>query len=376
MRVARAWLAAAAMLVACDPYDSVDPGRELGSPSDLRYQLVPSGDPERPEGILLSWTDPNDDRVTAFVVYSRGSSTDRWHRRAATTSTTFHDAGVPHLEYHVRSEDADGNESRGSNTVRVDERNQLPRPATLISVSLDQAVQLSWAANARLADPTLFDYYRIYSTVYDFDAGVCIEASWVLEGTTVSEDFLVTGLANGAPRCFAVTTVSRRGHESLWSDLRSDTPRYDARNVLVDAFEVLPATSGFRFHQPAGNVFGAVLSGDRSDIDFRVERRTDGSLWLVPVRAGVEVALYATTPVTDLTSIDVAPADPAFARGAIEAVPGYAYVFRMPNGQFANFGAVRVTHVGREYAIFDWAYQTDPGNPELRRVRSRGSRGM
>ena len=273
MRLTRAWIAAAIVMAACDTYDSsVDPD-ELGRPTDLRYQLVPSGGPDRPEGILLSWTDPNDGRVADFVVYSRGSTSDRWHRRAATTSTTFHDVGIPHLEYYVVSEDVDGNESRPSNTVTVDERNRLPRPLTLTSISLDRAVQLAWAANARTADPSMFDYYRVYSTTYDLDADVCSEANWVLEGTTVSEDFLATGLTNGAPRCFGVSAVSRDGHESVWSDLRSDTPRYDARNVLIDAYEVLPGTSGFRFFQATGSVFGAVTSGDRSDLDFRVERR-------------------------------------------------------------------------------------------------------
>ena len=24
-----------------------------------------------------------------------------------------------------------------------------------------------------------------------------------------------------------------------------------------------------------------------------------------------------------------------------------------------------MTHVGQDYVIFDWSYQTDPGNPEL-----------
>jgi hypothetical protein len=30
-----------------------------------------------------------------------------------------------------------------------------------------------------------------------------------------------------------------------------------------------------------------------------------------------------------------------------------------------RFGALRVTHVGQDLLIFDWAFQTDPGNPEL-----------
>jgi hypothetical protein len=372
MRIARLLGAAALVLAGCTTVTEPLADEDLGAPTDLTYALIPSGDPDNPDGVLLRWEEPNDDRIATYVIYSRGSTRDSWSRRAATTSSTFHDAGFPHLQYYVTAEDDLGNESASSNVVTIDERNRLATPAGLSSISLDRAVQLAWNANARESDPAMFLEYRVYSTNYDLDDDLCISGDWVLEGSTVSEDFLVTGIANGAPRCFAVSAVSRDGHESAWSGARADTPRYDARNILVDAFEDRPTTSGFRFF--TGSAFGVVLPGDRTDLDFRVERRADGSLWLKPVRADVKLALYSTSPVADLTSIDVAPLRSAFATGAIEAVPGYAYVFESLLSDGLHYGAVRVTHVGRTYLILDWSYQTDPGNPELRRVR--GSTGL
>jgi hypothetical protein len=352
-------------IAACTDYtDDVGPDG-LEAPEELTYQLIPSGDPDAPDGILLSWTDPGDPDIEAFVIYSRGSTSDSWSRRAATTSNTFHDAGIPHLQYFVVSEDAAGNESGPSNTITVDERNRLPAPSTLVSVSLDRAIQLSWSPNARNADPTLFDYYRVYSTPYDLDQNECDNDFWVLEGSTVSEDFLATGLPNGAPRCFATSTVSRDGHESLWTTPRADTPRYDSRNILLFAVQDSLAASGFRFHFPSTGSMGQVIAGDRADIDFKLERRADGSVWITPVRDGTKLALYSTSPVTDLTSIDIAPARDRFSTGAIEAVPGYAYVVEMLLSDGLHYGAVRVTHTTADYMIFDWAYQTDPGNPEL-----------
>ena len=38
-----------------------------------------------------------------------------------------------------------------------------------------------------------------------------------------------------------------------------------------------------------------------------------------------------------------------------------------------HYGALRVTHVSKDYVIFDWAYQSDPGNPELKRARTSGA---
>lgn len=367
MRRSVVWMLFAIGIAACTDYENDDLGPDaLEAPSDLTYQLVPSGDPEAPDGILLSWTDPGDPEIEVFAVYSRGSTGSAWSRRGATTSTTFHDAGFPHLQYYVVSEDGAGNQSRPSNSVTVDERNRLPAPRTLVSVSLDRAVQLSWSPNARESDPTMFDYYRVYSTVYDLDANVCDGDLWVLEGTTVSEDFLATGLTNGSPRCFAASTVSRDGHESLWTTPRADTPRYDSRNFLLFATQHTLGSSGFRFYFPSTGAMGQILAGDRTDIDFKLERRADRSVWITPVRSGTRLALYSTSPVEDLTSIDIAPSRDRFSTGAIEAVPGYAYVVETTLSDGLHYGALRVTHATADYMIFDWAYQSDPGNPELR----------
>lgn len=372
MRYAFVMIAAATALAGCTSLDDdvLGPGTgELEAPSSLTYALLPSGDPDHPDGVLLRWTDPGDGRIESFVVYSRGATGDRWSRRAETTSSSFHDTGIPHLQYYVVAQDDLGSESRPSNTVTIDERNRLPAPSGLRSISLDRAVQLAWAANARQASPTLFSYYRIYSTTYDLDANVCSSQNWVLEGSTVSEDFLVTGIANGAPRCFAISTISTDGHESAWTTPRHDTPRYDARNILVSATQSQLSSSGFRFFQPSSGSFGLVMAGDRSDLDFRVERHADGSLWFHPVRAGTRVALYGASTVADLTSIDVAPLG-GYSSGAIEALPGFAYVFETQLNGALQYGAVRVSHVQRDYLILDWAYQSDPGNPELRRGRT------
>ncbi len=357
-------IAAAVALSACASSDITDGSSGLTPPSNLTYQLVPSGDPANPEGITLRWDPVDDSRVSNYVVYSRGSSGEQWSRRAETTSASFNDLGTPDFQYQVVSMAGDGNESAPSNTVTVDASNTLVSPGTLSSISLNQAVWLSWPANSRLDAPNLFDYYRVYSTAYDLDQNLC-DPNWVLEGTTVSEDFLASGLPNGQPRCFAVSAISLDGHESDWTTPRSDTPRPDARNILLFASQVDATESGFSFFVPSTGALGVVLPGNRTDIDFRVDRDPDGSMWLVPVRSGTVLALYSNDPITDLTSIDIAPPDNEFSAGAIEAVPGFGYVFRtLLDGQY-HYAGLRVTNVSKDYIIVDWSYQRDPGNPEL-----------
>ena len=244
-------------------------------------------------------------------------------------------------------------------------------PATLGSTTLDGAVALTWSDNSYQSDQANFQNYRVYSASYDLDGDECGSTS-ELEGTTVAPEFIVGALTNGEPRCFSVSAVSVDGVESGRSPLRTDTPRADARNVALSAFQTQDDGSGFRFWDDIDgdgladdNELGLVLEGGSATIDFFVDRDQSGDLFLTPVRAGTGVEFYSEAPVEDLTSIDFAE-DRAYRTTAIQASPGFGYVFEMDGGDgFSRYGAVRVTHVGETFLILDWAYQADPGNPEL-----------
>jgi hypothetical protein len=360
------------LALACQP-SVIGPGSGTGpsTPANLSYELEPSGDPNRPLGILLFWDDVTDANLASYRVYSRASTSGSFGLRGETTSNTFHDNGVPHLQYLVTAVDDNGVESGSSNAITVDERLQLVSPTWLSSISLNGAIHLEWDDTSYVAAPSRFKWYRIYSTDYDLDAGLC-GTDWLLEGTTVAPEFLASAMTNGVPRCFGVSAISREGYESLWSPLRQDTPRPDARNTLVFAYEQNQPQSGFRFWQDVNadgsaqsSELGLIQNGNLTNIDFWVHRDpTDSTLWLVPEFSGTQIRLYSTSPVADLTSIDFAPAT-GYTRNMIQAVPGYAYVFQIVEGTTLRYGALRVTHVGRDYLIFDWSFQTDQGNPEL-----------
>lgn len=260
-------------------------------------------------------------------------------------------------------------------------------PTGLVSTSLNGAVALVWDDNAFAADPNNFQNYRVFSTGYTFGSdylnGQCGN-TWRLEGTTVAPEFLVSALTNGVPHCFGVSAVSVDQVESPRSAPRNDTPRPEARNVVVSARQVQDASSGFRFWkdlngdgQVQNNELGLVLSGSGADADFSVERDSHDSLFVLPRRSGVLLALYDSLPVADLTSIDLAP-DPTKSRAptldystlGADALPGVGYVFEMPGpGSSVLYGAIRPTHVGDRFLILEWSFQTDPNNPELRRGR-------
>jgi hypothetical protein len=347
--------------------------RTPAAPTNLYYQLDPSGDPATPSGILLRWDAVNDAALGGYRVYSRSTASGAFGLRGTTTSTTFHDNGYPALDYYVTAMSTEGGESPASNTITVDERLALQRPTWLTSISLNGAIHLEWSDTAYILEPSAFEHYRVYSTGYDLDSNLC-GTHWSLEGTTVSSSFLVGNLTNGVPRCYAVSAISIEGYESLWSPLRFDTPRPDAYNVVLKALDADPTTAGFRFwldanadHLVNPGELGVVLNGNSTSADFQVVRNA-GVFSLQPVRTGTTVLTYGSVPVDGLTSIDYAPVS-GYAAGAVQAKPGFGYVFQMNGGDgFYRYGALRVSAVGTDYIIVDWAFQTDPGNPELVRV--------
>jgi hypothetical protein len=246
----------------------------------------------------------------------------------------------------------------------------LTPPASVSSISLNGAIHLSWSDDSYASDPSSFDHYRVYSTSYDLDHNTC-GASFSLEGTTVAPTFLVGALTNGVPRCFGITGVATDGGESDFSPLHYDTPRPDAQSVVVFTTAGNAAANGFRFWFDAnGNArvdvgeLGLVgAAGTASDFTVQVN---GPNLEIAPVFSGTKVQSFGI--VHDLTDIDIAPVS-GYSSAPVTALVRTGYVFQIDEGDgFLRYGALEVSAVGSNYIIFDWSYQTDPGNPELLRV--------
>jgi hypothetical protein len=372
MRLSRLFLAVLVPLAACDPLTGL--GNDPDVPANVTYELLPSGDPNAPAGVILSWDVPRSGRANAFNVYGRQTPGAAWQLRATTTSPTYHEAGVPETQYYVASRDANGQEIGQSEVLTIDlVARRLPAPQGLSSVSLNAAIQLVWNGNAVSSSPSTFDHYLVYSTGYDASRGVCT-ADWVREGSTVTDGFFVGNLTNGDSRCYAVSAVTHDGHESEWSTSRRDTPRYDARNAFVYASAVRADSSSFLFFEDATSKLGVVSPATRTDADLTIVQRSDGTLWLTPARSTVTITLYSTKPIGDLTSIDRAPST-GFGATAIQALPGFGYVVRITKTDGVHYAGIRVAYVAKDYVVFDWSYQSGAGNPELNRISNGASLG-
>jgi hypothetical protein len=198
----------------------------LGNPDSLSYLLLP-GQPGVPQGVLLSWGAASDPNVTNYVVYAAVVG-GGWNTIAYTGQTTYFDPGTPAAQYYVASEDANGDISTGTSPITVSTQQVLPPPDGLAEDSLDGGVALTWSADARLSNPTEFAYYRVYSEPAVVTGGTTScpagAAGFGLEGSTVSEGYVVSNLTNGTPWCFGVTTVAVLGQESVLSSWVIATP--------------------------------------------------------------------------------------------------------------------------------------------------------
>ncbi|MDX9757590.1 MAG: hypothetical protein RBU27_00370 [Bacteroidota bacterium] len=235
-----------------------------------------------------------------------------------------------------------GCDDKPQDLVVVDDIPPLP-PVGIISISLDNAVELQWVENQ---EPDVAGYRIYLSNRYD---GVYDQI-----GTSRTAGFIDRGAVNGVTAYYAVTAYDYDGNESeLSRDVAYDTPRPEGRDVsLWDRF-VRPDRAGYDFSEYA------VMHFDTDRTDFFFEITNNGIPYLV-VWDDSEIQDMGYTKTLD--EISAAPAEGWNPTGDALAVRGHTYVIKTFDGHFAK---VRLVSVNADALLFDWAYQTARGNPEL-----------
>ena len=246
----------------------------------------------------------------------------------------------------------------GCNETTAPSRDVTPpaAPRGLFSVTGDGEVTLRWLSNTEsdLAG------YRIYEAP-------CAEGPdcpYDRVGSTSATQFVVNGLANGVTRYFAVAAVDAAGNESALSiENWFDTPRPEGSATLGN-YQNSPAGSGWDFSDFVAR------SGDDPLTDvFFADNGSISMMFAWDVATDIQDAGYAT----NLDAVDYAPDGGWSPTGSVELIPGHCYVVWTRDNHFAKF---RVTGLSANVVSFDWAYQTDPGNPELRAKAVRSGAGV
>lgn len=234
-------------------------------------------------------------------------------------------------------------------------------PRGFRSVTGDHTVYMSWLDNT---EPDVAGY-RIYEGPCETGSDCPYERIGSTGGTT----FTATGLANGVTRFYAVAAYDYAGNESALSyETVFDTPRPEGEGARLSSYLASPAASGWDFSAFQVRAF------DNATTDMFYGDNGSTLMMFVPdFQTDIQDAGYAT----HLDAVDFAPNGGWSPTGSVELIVGHCYVVWTRDNHFAKF---RVTQVlaqptGPPRIEFDWAYQVDPGNPELkaRPVREEGS---
>jgi hypothetical protein len=218
-------------------------------------------------------------------------------------------------------------------------------PRGVRSVTGDGEVLLVWYENT---EPDI-EGYRIYRSQ-------TLEGYYYLIGETNLDYFLDFGLQNGETYFYAVSAFDCNGNEGdLSYDIVYDTPRPEGYGEKVFDYHIWPDYGGWNFSGYC------IVPFDHPACDFYYgyDSYYEAPFFYVG-RTGGLIQDFGYTE--SLDEITYAPEYGWSSTGIVETIIGHTYIFWTWDNHFAKF---RVIEIDEDYVVFDWAYQIDPGNPEL-----------
>jgi hypothetical protein len=225
-------------------------------------------------------------------------------------------------------------------------------PRGFVSVTGDHTVYLSWYRNT---EPDVAGY-RIYQ-------GPCASGPncpYTRIATTSSDQFTVPGLTNGVTTYFAVAAYDFAGNEGPLSyETVFDTPRPEGFGAQLSDFQTSAALSGWDFSAQTVRRF------DDAQTDMFYGGNGSVIQMFVPdLQTDIQDAGYASS----LDAVDFAPTAGWSPTGSVELIAGHCYIVWTRDNHYAKFRVTRfiAPATGPPIVEFDWAYQVDTGNRELK----------
>jgi hypothetical protein len=228
-------------------------------------------------------------------------------------------------------------------------------PTGVFSVTGNQRVDIYWNANI---ESDLQGYDIFWSPTPD-DA----DFEYMVSTRRHETQFTDFDVENSVTYYYKVRAYDSAGHTSDFSYIIFDTPRPDGAGlVLRDYLGQSAGLSGYDFSaffvQPWNLSTTDVYFGSPNGIPTMFGRGTE-------VGDGVDVQDYGFV---DLDYVDWAPEilDGWSPSKRVEMIPGHSYVVQMLDASDYYFYAkVYCQSASNDLVVLNWAYQQDPGNPEL-----------
>lgn len=227
-------------------------------------------------------------------------------------------------------------------------------PSGLEVFNGDNRVDITWSNN-RESDLSGYNVY--YSTSYS--------GKYTLIGTTTDNYFIDYDAVNGNTYYYAVTAFDYNNNESeLSRDAVYSTPRPEGMNQSIFDFNRFPDNAGYSF-----TTYSPVRY-DSEDADFFFEYYEQGNEFYLDVWDDSDIQDMGAT--IDIYDIAYAPQSGWSPTKDALISPGHTYVIWTWDNHFAK---VRVSSMTRDRIVFDWAFQLQEGNRQLKVGTLKTSRG-
>jgi hypothetical protein len=228
-------------------------------------------------------------------------------------------------------------------------------PTGVNSVTGDESVLVYWYA----VGENDIDHYSIYRSNSSPDEDF-IRIATVSESTTEYTD---NDVANGETYYYRLRAVDEANQASEYSDYAMDTPRPDGQNVVIYDYH-----DGANYNRTGFDLYAHERVAYDSDLcDIFLDYDTNLNVFFINVRFDdyyIQDYGYAT----NFDEIGYAPESGWSALNEVEAIEGHVYLLKLYHFETWHYAKIWVQHLenGSRSMTFAWAYQTDPGNRELK----------
>lgn len=232
-------------------------------------------------------------------------------------------------------------------------------PVGVYSVTGDGYVDIFWQSNNDGGNTDGYGVYRYTGTVGGND-------EYALIGEVNASPFREiygyrdNNVQNGNTYYYAVNAYNGYGESDLSDPDAFDTPRPQGR-VSVRDFHTFPGSGGLDFSRARVQHW----EDASTDVYFEYDANL-GAFFFFAANVDVDIMDYGYTDGLDA----VGWGDPGNGAGWsevgwMELIVGHSYIVWTADNHYAT---IRVISLSASNILIDWAYQTDQGNPELKRA--------
>jgi len=243
-----------------------------------------------------------------------------------------------------------------------------PVPAGVYTVTGDGSVQIYWTP-IRGAGVRRYGVYRSRTPEGPYQ--------WIADVVPSNRPYYIdTGLANGTTYYYAVDAKYDYGESALSSfETVADTPRPDGSGLALYSSAADPNRSGLDLSEVERRGVGGDMIRPWSDplVDYYLIV-LDDLLRLVPTEIsdgaesfGNDIQDFGYTD--DMDEINFAPLDGwSLDPYGVEMIPGHTYILWTWDDHFAK---IRVSAIGADFVLLEWAYQLSADDWERRQLAPR-----